>query len=356
MTLFESVKDSVTTRQAAERYGLHIGHGGMCKCPFHNDKNPSMKVDRRYHCFGCSADGDVISFAGRLFNLPAKEAAMKLADDFGISYDRRPSAPRVKRHVEVREEDVFKHKAAYVYQELSDYRNLLVRWKQQYAPKSPDEEMHPRFMEALNNLPLVEYQLDILLSDADAEKRKIVSDFLNSRKNQKEAFIVEPMVKTPIYHQSAAYARQHGELDQFRDSHWTNIHCKNDIEKAIAEHFDGFRLNRKAVDGVMERYGEERVSIVLAATVQVKAWDGRFSSANKDWAFTFDFPDPVNDAGIDRRDSYAVTTHPAVLDGFINLVRQKIRERMVPVEKTEAAAEPALPKKPDRRKTHDIER
>ena len=95
---------------------------------------------------------------------------------------------------------------------------------------------------------------------------------------------------------------------------------------------------------------------MLAATVQVKAWDGRFSSANKDWAFIFDFPEPVNEAGFDRRDSYAITTHPAVLDGFINLVRQKIRERMVPVEKTEAAAEPALPKKADRRKTHDMER
>ena len=24
----------------------------MCVCPFHDDKNPSMKVDRRFHCFG----------------------------------------------------------------------------------------------------------------------------------------------------------------------------------------------------------------------------------------------------------------------------------------------------------------
>ena len=58
MTLYESVKNNITTRQAAERYGLRVGHNGMCKCPFHNDKNPSMKLDRRYHCFGCQADGD----------------------------------------------------------------------------------------------------------------------------------------------------------------------------------------------------------------------------------------------------------------------------------------------------------
>ena len=45
MTLFETVKDTVTTFQAAERYGLKVERNGMCKCPFHNDRNPSMKVD-----------------------------------------------------------------------------------------------------------------------------------------------------------------------------------------------------------------------------------------------------------------------------------------------------------------------
>ena len=60
MNVFEAVKQSVTTRQAAEHYGIHVGRNGMACCPFHNDKTPSMKLDRRYHCFGCGADGDVI--------------------------------------------------------------------------------------------------------------------------------------------------------------------------------------------------------------------------------------------------------------------------------------------------------
>lgn len=75
MNLFEAVKDSVTTRQAAESYGLQVKHGGMCRCPFHNDKTPSMKVDKRFHCFGCQADGDVIDFTARLFGLTPKDAA-----------------------------------------------------------------------------------------------------------------------------------------------------------------------------------------------------------------------------------------------------------------------------------------
>ena len=44
MSLFQTVKDNVTTRQAAERYGVKVNHSGMCRCPFHNDRNPSMKL------------------------------------------------------------------------------------------------------------------------------------------------------------------------------------------------------------------------------------------------------------------------------------------------------------------------
>ena len=59
----------------------------MACCPFHNDKTPSMKLDRRYHCFGCGADGDVIDFAAALYGLRKKEAAVQLAQDFGLSYE-----------------------------------------------------------------------------------------------------------------------------------------------------------------------------------------------------------------------------------------------------------------------------
>ncbi len=79
MNVFEAVKQSVTTRQAAEHYGIHVGRNGMACCPFHHDKTPSMKLDRRYHCFGCGADGDVIDFVAALYGLAKKEAAVQLA-------------------------------------------------------------------------------------------------------------------------------------------------------------------------------------------------------------------------------------------------------------------------------------
>ena len=87
MNVFEAVKQSVTTRQAASYYGIRVGRNGMACCPFHNDRTPSMKVDSRYYCFGCGASGDVIDFAASLHGLGKRDAAVRLAEDFSIPYD-----------------------------------------------------------------------------------------------------------------------------------------------------------------------------------------------------------------------------------------------------------------------------
>ena len=47
--LFEIVKLNITTRQAAEAYGFRPNRSSMICCPFHADRNPSMKVD--FICF-----------------------------------------------------------------------------------------------------------------------------------------------------------------------------------------------------------------------------------------------------------------------------------------------------------------
>ena len=95
MNVFEAVKGKVTTRQAAEIYGIQVNRHSMAVCPFHNDKNPSLKLDIRFHYFSCQADRDAVDFVSRLFGLSSKEAAMKLADDFSIPYDARKE-PSVK--------------------------------------------------------------------------------------------------------------------------------------------------------------------------------------------------------------------------------------------------------------------
>lgn len=94
MSVFETVKAAVTTRQAVEFYGLEVKRGGMVCCPFHQDRHPSMKVDARFHCFGCGADGDVIDFTARLYGLSKLQAAVHLAEDFGLAYSAEPRQPK----------------------------------------------------------------------------------------------------------------------------------------------------------------------------------------------------------------------------------------------------------------------
>ncbi len=156
MGLFDEVKENVTVRQAAERYGFKITKSGLIRCIFHNDKTPSMKVDSRYYCFGCGVTGDVIDFTAQLFGLSLKEAALKLAEDFGIhiSGEGRKIRQKEQKFFKRRTED---HSVKTEEKELTtcvrvmlDYLGTLREWKKEFAPKSPEEEWNEKFMEKSN--------------------------------------------------------------------------------------------------------------------------------------------------------------------------------------------------------------
>lgn len=132
-----------------------------------------------------------------------------------------------------------------------------------------------------------------------------------------------------IYKETADYAKAHGELDKYRASMQESRACKDAIEEAIAKSFDGMRLPKNIVQPIVERFGKDRVQFVLANTVQIKEWDGRFSRSNKAWANSFDIPGD-RDRGGEHRFTFAVTTHPYVLNGFIDMVRKELREKERP--------------------------
>ena len=164
-SVFEVVKQSVTAREAAELYSIAVGRGGMACCPFHDDRHPSMKVDTRFHCFGCGADGDVIDFTARLYDLPPREAAEKLALDFGLAYGSQ--APPRRRYVRQKTEaQKLKEKREHGWRVLTDYYHLLRKWETDYSPKTPDENPHPRFMEAIQKKDYMGYLLDTFLDSS----------------------------------------------------------------------------------------------------------------------------------------------------------------------------------------------
>ena len=173
--VFEAVKQSVSTREAAAFYGIEVKRNGMACCPFHDDKNPSMKVDQRFHCFGCGADGDVIDFTAKLFDLSPKEAAEKLAQDFGLIYDSQ--APPRRRYVRQKTEaQQFREDRQRCYRVLSDYYYLLKKWEADHSPRTPEEKPHPRFVEAIHKKIYVEYLLDLFLYESEEEQKAWIAE------------------------------------------------------------------------------------------------------------------------------------------------------------------------------------
>ena len=181
MINYAHIKQSVTTRQAAESYGIPVDSHGMAVCPFHDDRRPSMKVDETFYCFGCGATGDVITFTSRLFGVSPASAARKLAIDFGISMEEDseyPVAPKSRAQLEF---ETWVHEALVT---LRRYNQLLCEWKF-LAPANPGEDFHFLFVEALQHSVRVKYLLCTLAFGTEEEKRDI---YLNYREEVKQIY------------------------------------------------------------------------------------------------------------------------------------------------------------------------
>ena len=211
MTFFETVKNAVTVKQAAEHYGCKVNRGDMICCPFHVVAascisfvsaqarklihsaaaplpaksltlreplgHPSMKLNRDYfYCFGCGATGDVIDFVARLFGLSSYEAAKKLAYDFGIDPDKPPAAMALKKPYPLAR--AFRNDEMYCQRVLCDYLHLLERWKVEYAPQSPEDELDDRFVEACHMIEYVNDLLDVLMFAELKQRVKAVDKLL----------------------------------------------------------------------------------------------------------------------------------------------------------------------------------
>ena len=174
-SVFEAVKQSVTVREAAQMYGIEVNRSGMACCPFHDDKNPSMKLNEEYfYCFGCGATGDVIDLTARLYNLSPKEAAEKLAQDFGLIYDgQAPPRRYVRQKTETQK---YQENRDHAFRVLADYFHLLRKWETGYTPKTPEAPMHPRFLEAVQQKDYIGYLLDSFLEDSPEEQKLWIAE------------------------------------------------------------------------------------------------------------------------------------------------------------------------------------
>lgn len=143
----------------------------------------------------------------------------------------------------------------------------------------------------------------------------------------------------PLYQENARYAKEHGEIELFRASQEANIACRDAIDTAIQEGYDGMHLHAD-VKGVLAEFGPERVSYVLAVTLREKTWDERFSHSNQAWAATIPMAEPQ-----ERRSLCLINIHSTLLNGFVGMVRKELdamREQLEkkPSIKAQLAAKP----------------
>ena len=186
MNVFEAVKTSINTREAAARYGVEVNRHGKALCPFHNDRHPSLFVDDdHYHCYACGEHGDVIDFTAKLFGLKLYEAAQKLAYDFGITQDKPPDKATLKKQNRKSEAQRLRENEKLCFSALMEYYKLLLAWMAVYAPRTPEDEIDSRFAEACHWLSYVEYLVDTLIGGDSYERNEVIEMVMSDGKLKK---------------------------------------------------------------------------------------------------------------------------------------------------------------------------
>ena len=164
------IKQRLNTKDVLTTYGIETNSKWFACCPFHNEKTASFKVydgDRGYYCFGCGESGDVITFVQKFFNLSFSEALSKIDTDFGLNiYSERTFEDIRRSHYQQMAVKAKKERAKREKEALdNEYWKAFDEWKRLddnrriYKPKSPDEDLHPLFVESLQKL---EHQIFIL--------------------------------------------------------------------------------------------------------------------------------------------------------------------------------------------------
>lgn len=191
MDYANEIKSRVSMPEMMEQYGFRLDKSGFCKCPFHSERSASFKAypgQRGYYCFGCGAHGSVIDFVMLYFGLSFKDSLAKINEDFsiGLHIGERISL-RQRRELErqQRERQEERNREQRELERLDvEYWAAFDLWqkydtnKLEYSPKSPSEDFHPLYVEAIKNIDYASYLLDT------AEMR--LSDYADKRHNNSQ--------------------------------------------------------------------------------------------------------------------------------------------------------------------------
>jgi len=179
--IFNDVKARLSILDVARYYGLEADGGGFINCPFQNEKTPSMKLYEKnngdydnFHCFGCGAHGDIIDLISFVFNLPPLEAVAKIAEDFGITADKKRNKPSITKRIE---QFNYARNENRAYELLDSYCKYLKYCIKEYAPKTDGEELHPLFLKSLTEQSTYNYYKEIFVFGTKAERETFLKEY-----------------------------------------------------------------------------------------------------------------------------------------------------------------------------------
>lgn len=185
LSIFCEVKEYLTARQVAKHYGLKVRKNGIACCPFHDDKHPSMKIDKNYHCFACGAGGDAVDYVSRMFGLSQYEAALKLIEDFHLPVETGRKAVLTEQEQEmIRKNKEQRERSIHIKIRFGKWCNENIDMlkkclseietaKNFLQDKVPDMVFTEDYAQMLQAEPVIHYWLDILCMGDMAEKQEL---------------------------------------------------------------------------------------------------------------------------------------------------------------------------------------
>lgn len=117
----------------------------------------------------------------------------------------------------------------------------------------------------------------------------------------------------PVYYKDLKQARADGELEQWRSNHKATQACAEQFQKEYERAY-GERQVPQFLQQMVDRYGIERCKIVIASTIQLSPYDGRYSQDMKEAAATVVIPGKNTEPLHDRRLDYHINCHPVTVN------------------------------------------
>ena len=172
MEIFGTIKQSVDILDVAAHYGVEVNRHNKALCFIHSEKTPSLSFKHgRYHCFGCGASGDAVGMVAAIRGIEGLEAAKEIDATYSLHlFDKQPSTAEVcrrarKMQAERERVEAFKGWERRACKTWAKYCRMLEHWQREYAPKSPDDELALRYVEACHQLDRVDHIFQTVFID-----------------------------------------------------------------------------------------------------------------------------------------------------------------------------------------------